>query len=167
MRQILTVVLVLAGLVSLGLALGGCESADNAAARRANAEAAAERAAAEAYQVRQQADTQAAAERSAIRQAEANAAHQRTIDLLPFVLAILGALVLAGLGLLAWWDLRAQRAQPAVSAPATDSALLFYLERLRLEQAEQWRALAQLARRTFPDSGDNRREVVIYTDRQQ
>ena len=163
-RQILTVVLVLAALAGLILVLVGCESADNAVARRAEAEAAARRAEAEAYQQRQAADTAAAAERSAIRQAERNAAHQRALETLPYLVAIGGGILVLVLTGLVVWDLRSRPpAQP-------DPALLFYLDRLRLDGAkrdrELWHALAELSRRGLP-SGDNGRGVVIYDNRRQ
>ena len=142
--------------------LSGCASADSEAARRANAEAARVRAEAEAYQVRQQADAKAAAERANIRQMERDAAHQRTMETLPFVLAIVGGLVLAGLAGLMVWDLRRQ-------ATVTDPRLLVLLERLQLDQTERdrriWQAIAHLNRRTLPD-GDSTWEVVIYPDKE-
>jgi hypothetical protein len=161
MTRLLAAILALLMVAGLAvLALGGCESADNAAARRASEEAARVRAEAEAYQQRQAADVQAAAERAAIREAARQAGHERALETLPYVLAIGGGLLLAGLGLLLFWDLRRQ-AQPA----GTDPALLLYLDRLRLQQAEQWRAIATLARRSLP-SGDEG-EVIIYSNRQR
>ena len=158
MRRLATVALVLL-LVAVGiLAIVSCESVDNAAARRAAEEAAQLRAEAEAYQVRQQADTEAAAERANVRQMERDAAHQRTLEMLPFVLAIGGGILVLVLAGLAFWDLRARRQ----TTPAADPALLLYLERQRLDQAQLWRAIATLDRRSLVARGNDAREVVIY-----
>ncbi len=173
-------------LAAVVLVLAGCDDGyreDPAAQRlnaqanvtRANAEAEArrvealgradaerEKAEAEAYEQRSAAAVAAAGERANIRQLERDAAHQRTLDLLPFVLAIGGGLLLAGFRAFLVWDLRRRPVQPVGSDPA----VLMYLDRLRLDQAQQWRALAQLDRRTLP-AMDNEKGVVIYDDRQQ
>lgn len=119
-----------------------------------------ERAAAEAYAVRRAADVQAAESRAAIRQAEREAGHQRSLEVLPYVLAIItGAVLLGGLGAVVVLVLNRPR-QP-------DPLLLAYLERQRLEQAELWRAVAQLDRnRQRLASGGNGKEMIIY-DKQQ
>ena len=84
--------------------------------------------------------------------------------MLPYVLAILGAVLLAGLGAVLFWDLRRQ------PRPTTDPALLVYLERLRLEGRERdrelWHALAELTRRSLPASA-SRGEVVLYDERRR
>ncbi len=128
------------------------EAPGRAAAEREKAEAA-------AYEQRQSAAAAAAGERANVRQMERDAAHQRTLDLLPFVVAIGGGLALAGFGAFLVWDLRRRPVQPM----GADPAMLVYLDRLRLDQAQQWRALAQLERRTLP-AMDNEKGVVIYDD---
>jgi hypothetical protein len=150
------VAVLLAVLVAL---LGACESPaaqrERAAAERIRAEAAAE-------SERIRAQTEAVAERAAIRQAERDAAHQRTLDVLPYVLAIGGGVLLAGAGLLVFWDLRRQAA--LVARPGSDVLLLAReLQRLELIQArrdrELWRALGRVAARgELPPGG----RVVIY-----
>ena len=152
----LLAVLALVAVVGGVVLLTGCESADNAAARLAAEKSAKIRAEAEAYQARAAADSAAAAERANIRQMERDASHQRTVEMLPFVLAIGGGVLLLALGGLVVWDLRGRQiAQPP---PATiDPVMLAYLDRLRLEQAQQWRVLARVAR----DS----RDVVVYDER--
>jgi hypothetical protein len=102
-----------------------------------------------AYQTRKQADTEAAAERAAIRQVERDAAHQRALETLPYVALVGGGVLVLVLLVLAAWDLRSMRRQP------TDPTVLLMLERLRLEQQSQWKALAHLER-----SG----EVVVYQE---
>ena len=126
MREVLGVV----GLVVLvcvgALLVSACIPADNAATRRANAEAAEVRAGAEAYQVRQQADTQAAAERANTRQMERDAANQRSLTTLPFVLAIGGGVLVLVLGLiggyLAWQNLQIERAKIQYIGPSRQIA---------------------------------------------
>lgn len=150
------IVLAVAGILALAAGaflLAGCESP---AAQREWARADRIRAEAEAYEQRQQADTQAAAERANIRQMERDAAHQRSMELIPYVLIIVGGLLLAGLGGLLFWDWRRQPA-PA----AADPRLLALLEQLQLHQAERdreiWRAMAILQRRSLPAGS-----VAIY-----
>jgi hypothetical protein len=154
MRGIVVLVLVVAVLV-----VAGCESEDNAAARRAEAAASAERAQAEAYQVRMAADTEAAAERAAIREASRQAGHERVIELLPFVVAILGAVAVAGIGLLVWSRPR--------QAPAVDPGILLLLEQQRRQLAEAeratWRIVAEAQRRQLV--GEQR--VSVYDDHER
>ena len=128
-KAIFAVILAAAILGAAALALPGCNALadkDRAAAARlqaeaelaraeaaataAKAEAEAQRqqalaekaqAEADAYQKRLQADTSAAAERSALRQSERDAAHERTLELLPFVLLIVGVVALGGLAVVA------------------------------------------------------------------
>ena len=155
--------LVIAGVV----VLAGCESADNAAARRANAEASLEVARGQAYAERAAADAAAASERAATREAARDASHQRALELLPYVLLIWGGLLLVGFAAFVVWDLRALRERQ--TAAGSDPALLFHLERLQLEQAERdreiWRVLGLLARRTLPAGVGT--EVTIYPDREE
>lgn len=165
MKAILTLVLV--GLV---LALAGCDSLEaqrlRAQAELAHAQAAEERARGEAEAQRLRAQAEAAAERSraraeaeaslaATRQMERDAAHQRALETLPFVLAILGAGVVLALAVLAL----VRRPAP----PTADPRLLLELERLRLEAGMReralWHALASVQRQTLPAGG---RAVVVY-----
>jgi hypothetical protein len=155
MSRTLVAVIGILSLAGGAILLAGC---DSPAAQRARAEAALTLAQAEAYQQRQQADTQAASERASLRQMERDAAHQRTLEMLPFVLLIGGGIFLAGLGGLIFWD---SRSQPA---PAADPRLLAYLEELQIQQAERdrllWRALAGLHRQQSLPAGSS--EVAIY-----
>lgn len=158
-RAGLVVVLVLVAAVVL-VALAGCESEDLAAARRAEAAADRERAAAEAYEARIQADTQAAAERSAIREAERNASHERSIELLPYAAGIGGGVLVVVLVLFVAWDLRRQPPRPS-----TDPALLLLLDAQRRQLADLERAtyhaiVAEQRRRLAEASGP----VTIYQD---
>ena len=132
-------------IIGAGALLTGCESADNAAARRLSEESARVRAEAEAYQVR-----------ASVRQMERDASHERALETLPFVLAIGGGVLVLALGGFVVWDLRGrQMAQPP--AAMIDPVMLAYLDRLRLEQAQQWRVLAHVAR-------DGARDVVVYEE---
>lgn len=153
MRKLLAVIGIL-GLVGGVLLLTGC---DSPAAQRERAQAERIRAEAQAYQQKKQADTEAASERANIRQMERDASHQRTMELLPFVLLIVGGLLLAGLGGLIFWDLRRQ------AALTVDPRLLACLEHLQLQQTEGdrqlWRALASIQRRSLPAGSQ---EVIIY-----
>jgi hypothetical protein len=156
-------VLALALLAVVGiLVLAGCVSADSEAARRANAEAALVRAEGQAYAERVRADAAAAAERANVRQMERDASHQRVMEVLPVLVILVGALLLAGLATAMFWDLRRQTS-------VSDPRLLVLLERLQLDQAERDRqllgAIANLDRRTLP-AGDDR-AVIIYTEGSQ
>ena len=177
MKHILIAVLSVLALAVLAVGLGGCIGAENAAARRAAEQAAAAaaradqtRAEAEAYQTRQQADTAAASERAAIRQMERDAAHERALEMLPYVLVLVGGLLLAALGGLLFWDLRQRAYQPAPHL-AELRQLQRQLERLeeyRQLDAEHrnrlvWHVLAQSSRRGELPAGDRR--VTVYDDR--
>lgn len=152
--------------VSLVL-LAGCAEADRAAADRAHAQAGLEVARGQAYAERVAADTAAASERAATREAARDASHQRALELLPYVLLIWGGLLLVGFAAFVVWDLRSLRERQAPAA--TDPALLLYLDRLRLEQAERdrevWRALGTLARHTLPAGVGT--GVTIYPEREE
>lgn len=152
-KPILAAILVAAVLASAALALPGCNalvSRDNAAANRLEAEATLERAEAnrlqteaEAYQRRLNADIQAAAERSALRQAERGAAHERTLELLPFMLLIVGVVVIGGLAVAALaGGLQRRQANP-------DVVLLLQRQDQRLAEIERamWRGIAAEQRR--------------------
>ena len=160
MKRLLMVGLALV-VVSLGLVvfLTGCASEDRAAAQRANSEAALETARGQAYAERVRADAAAAAERAAIREAAREASHQRAVEMLPIILIVVMLLLVVGLAV---WLL----AFRAVVGGQSDPALLYYLERQRLEQAEIWRAIAHLERRRL-QPGDGRGEVTIYRERGQ
>ena len=156
MVRLLLAILALVSIGVGGILLTSCESADNAAARRLSEESARARAEAEAYQVRAAADAAAASERASTRQMERDASHERALETLPFVLAIGGGVLVLALGGFVVWDLRGrQMAQPP--AAMIDPVMLAYLDRLRLEQVQQWRVLAHVAR-------DGARDVVIYEE---
>ena len=149
--------LALAGLLA-GL-LVACESP---AAQRELAQAERIRAEAQAYERERAADAAAYAERAAVRQMERDAAHERTLETLPFVLSIGGivlvTLVIIVAGVLLWREqslraaaeLRTVQPQPEQTAvatapqPATLDDLWAYLQQ---REAALWRALAVLARR--------------------
>ena len=159
-------ILIVTSLLAVGavvlLFLPGCESP---AAQRKHAEASRLMAAAQSYEIRQQAKTEAAGERAAVRQMERDASHQRALDALPYVLSILGAGVVFTLLVLAFWDLRGLR-----QAGGGNGAILAYLDRLQLDQAQRdrdlWRAIATMDRRSLAP-GDKSREVVLYQDKQR
>ena len=177
MRLVMTALIVLA-LAGLVLVLAGCAAEDRAAAERlameqglararaeevrARGEAAAmeEEAEAEAYELRTRANSEAEAQRSMIRLTERDAAHARALETLPVLAISGGGVVVLVVAALVFWDLRSRR-------PATDPALLIYLDRLRLESAsgdrELWHAIGELDRRALP-SGYSRGEVVIWPD---
>jgi len=160
-------VLVVAVVAGLVLALAGCASEDNAAARRAAEEAARVRAEAEAYQVRAAADTAAAAERASVRQMERDASHERALEALPFVLVIGGGVLLLVLAGLVFWDLRSRQ----VAAVPGDPVVLFYLERQerRLAELERaaWHAVATAQRSVVLEPGDRGGcGVVVYDEKQ-
>jgi hypothetical protein len=148
--------------VGLGLVvLIGCESP---AAQRELARAERIQAEAQAYERERAADAAAYAERASVRQMERDAAHERTLEILPFVLAIGGGVVVICLGLFAWWDLRSQRR--ALPAPleqqpgAEDWAKLAWA----LEQRERalWHALATMARRQQGGAPATRTEENLW-----
>jgi len=131
--------------VGLGVLIG-CESP---AAQRELAQAERIRAEAQAYERERAADAAAYADRAAVRQMERDAAHERTLEILPFVLAIGGGVVVLCLGLFAWWDLRSQR-QAVPAPPQQQAGGEEWAELARaLEQRERalWHALATMARR--------------------
>ena len=132
--------------------LSGCE---NPLAAHELARADRIRAETEAVQVR----AEAAAERAAIREAQRDASHERALEILPYMLLIVGVLVLAGFAAFAVWDLR----RAAMSG-------MVHLERLRLEQAERdralWLAMSRLDRIVLPE-GQRSREVVVYPERKR
>ena len=161
MKRLLTMAVGL-GVVSLILILsiGSCASEDRAAAQRANAEAALEMARGQAYAERTRADAAAQAERASTRQMERDAAHQRALEVLPYVLTVVGLLLVVGLAV---WLL----AFRVVASSQGETALLYHLERLQLAQAEErrqlWRAIAQVSRQSLADV-DSGREVVVYRE---
>jgi hypothetical protein len=141
-------------LVAMGLAVSmvaGCAPVDNAAARRASAEA---------EKIR--AESAAEAERAAAREMQRDAAHQRSLETLPYLVLVVGLVGLAGLVGVMVWDGRGRQRDN------TGQAVVAYLAELRAEQsrreAEVWRAIAHLERerRALPER--RRGEVVIHPD---
>jgi len=120
-----------------------------AAAEKAQAEA-------DAYQKRLQADTSAAAERSALRQAERDAAHERTLELLPFVLLIVGVVAVGGLAV-------ALVANNLRRHEAPDPILMFLLQRQdrRLQELERvaYHQIAMEQRKQLSSGGG---EIIVY-----
>jgi hypothetical protein len=139
--------------------LVGCESP---AAQRERAEAQRISAEAQAYQQRLQADTAAAAERAALREAAREAGHQRTLELLPYLVIVVGALLLAGLGVMIYWDPRSR-----IRPDASQETLLLHLERLQIRQAEQervlWHAICEMQRRMI-ESESKGTDVMVIGD---
>jgi len=119
-----------------------------AAAEKAQAEA-------DAYQKRIQADTSAAAERSALRQSERDAAHERTLELLPFVLLIVGVVAIGGLAVVALAG-RLQR-------PQVDPGVVLLLQRQdrRLQELER-AAYHQIAMEQRRLLGAGSGPIVVY-----
>lgn len=109
---------------------------------RAYARRQAEIAEAEAYRIRKEADTQAAAERAALREAAREAAHQRTLETLPHLVLIFGALGLTGFVSFIVWDLRSQRQAEWRRQDTT----LTTLEVMRREQRQMWQQVARWQR---------------------
>lgn len=147
--------LVIVAVVGVAL-LGGCEGVTLGSQDRQ-----AQRLAAQAELAR--AEAEADSERAAARQMERDAAHQRALDVLPFVIAIGGGVVIVlGLGLVAW-DVRTSR--PA-HAGAADLAILAELRRLAELQERQGRReraiLRVLAGR--PVLPEGRGPVTIYPE---
>jgi hypothetical protein len=132
-----------------------CESP---AAQRELAQAERIQAEAQAYERERAADAAAYAERAAVRQMERDAAHERTLETLPFLLAIGGGVLIALAiivgGILIWREQSIRRAAPphpepqaalaTVPQPATLDDLLAYLQQ---REAALWHALAILARK--------------------
>lgn len=119
MKKTIIWLVVLVILSVVALVLVGCESADNAAARRANAEA----------QVIQ-ANTEAANERAANRMAQAEQGHRHFQENMPIIFIVAGAMVMVPfLACVAWWMIREQSIrqqqmmilsqQPQLPAPYT------------------------------------------------
>jgi len=140
-RTILAVFLAVAILAAAVLVLPGCgapANKDNAAAERLRAEAELERARASAAR----AEVDAMAERASTRQFERDAAHERTLELLPFVLLIAGLVAIGGLAVVALANRRGQ---------AVDPGVVFLLQRQdrRLQELERatWHVIAAEQRR--------------------
>ena len=120
-----------------------------AAAEKAQAEA-------DAYQKRVQADTSAAAERSALRQLERDAAHERTLELLPFVLLIVGVVAVGALAVMALVGKLQRKPEP-------DPILTFLLQQQnrRLSELEQM-AYHQIAMEQRRQLGAGTGPIVVY-----
>lgn len=154
----------LVAILVAGLGLVVLIACESPAAQRELARAERVRAEAQAYERERAADAAAYAERAAVRQMERDAAHERTLETLPFVLAIGGGVVVLCLGLFAWWDLRSQRqALPAPSEQqpeAEDWAGL--AQALAQRERALWHALATLSRRQQEGSSPNQTEETSW-----
>lgn len=142
--------LTLLALMLSALVLVGCESP---AAQREQARADRIRAEASAYEKEKQADAEYNTQVTLNRQYERDASHERTMESLPFVLAIGGGVVVLCLGLFAWWDLRSRPPTP-ISQPVNDNLPAVRspewedLARALAERDRQiWHVLAVLAQR--------------------
>jgi len=111
-----------------------------AAAERERAEADRLQAEAESYQRRTEAATLAEIERAAIRQAERNASHERIIETLPFLVLIVGVLIV---GALAVVMLTGRQGQPVDDRDPEQTWLL----QQRVERQD--RLLADLERNVY------------------
>ncbi len=158
----------LALIALLAVLLGLLVACESPAAQRETARAERIRAEADAYARKQAADTAAAAERAALRQMERDAAHERTLETLPFVLSIGGGVLVLCLALFVWWDVHSQRQMPATSVEP-QLARHEWAELIRaLEDRDRalWHALATLARRQGegqPSEATERRVRYLVT----
>jgi len=164
-KAILAVILVGTLLVAAGLLFTGCQSKaaeQTAIAQRLDAEAALERAEAdrlqveaEAYQRRTEAATLAEVERSAMRQVERNASHERTVAMLPYVLVIAGLVAIGALAVVAM----ARRDQGMVDPGVI---LLLQRQQRQLDQLERatYPHIARIQRHQLPTDIDH--QVVVY-----
>lgn len=138
--------------------LTGC---DSPAAQRAKAEGEQALREAEAYRIKRQADLDAEADRAMIREAARDASHERTLEILPYTVLLAGLLLLGGLALFAFWDLRTQanHRQP-------DSALLVWIARAQAGQLERdralWHAIGQLQRQAL--QRDRTGDSIVVVD---
>jgi hypothetical protein len=151
--------IVLAAVLAVGLAVMALSACESPTAQREAARAERIRAEGESYERQRAADTAAASERAAVRQMERDAAHQRALEMLPVIVVLVGAVLLAGLAVLVVWDGRNR-------SPAADPALWYELRRLEAERAERerllWHAIAAAHRGKL--SGGDRGEVSVYPD---
>ena len=152
-KAILTVILSVAILAAAVLVLPGCSSLvdeQTAQAARLQAEAELERAKASAAR----AEVDAMAERSLIRQAERDAALQRSLTLLPFALLIVGLVALSGLA----------AAMLARRRPQIDPSVILLLQRQdrRLQELERstWHAIAESQRGQLAAGAGH--QVIVY-----
>lgn len=141
-KAILTVILSVAILAAAVLTLPGCGALANresAAAERLRAEAALERARASAAR----AEADAMAERASARQFERDASHERTLEILPFVLLIAGLVTIGALAVVALGG--------GVQRRQVDPGVVFLLKQQdqRLQELERatWHAIATEQRR--------------------
>ena len=114
---------------------------------------------ADAYQKRLQADATAAAERSALRQSERDAAYERTLGLLPFVLLITGLVAIGGLAVVVLANRFTQR--PPVDPGVV---LLLHQQNQRLQELERatYHQIAMEQRRQLPAS--SHAPIIIYEE---
>lgn len=121
---ILICLVLIAGAIALGAwALGTPQDRARARGQEIQAEA-------YAYQARTAADTSAAAERAAIREAARQAGHERALEMLPFLALTVGGLLLGGGTAVIFFAIWEQR-----QVPVAQPELLYTLRRLELEQA--------------------------------
>jgi len=125
--------------------LVGCESP---AAQRELAAAERIRAEAQAYERERAADAAAEANRASVRQMERDAAHQRTMETLPFVVAVGGGVLVLVLAVMGGLFALSRQQQPGNSNPlALCGQEWGDLARVLAERDRQiWHALAELAR---------------------
>jgi hypothetical protein len=128
-----TVLAVLAIASVAALVMVGCQSRvaeERAVAERLDAEADLALAEADAYQRRVAADTSAEAARSSMRQFERGASHERTLETLPFLVAVVGMVVILVAAAVMGW-LR------YCSRPSMDVLLLLQQQDRRLLDLER------------------------------
>jgi len=126
----------------------------DAEAQRQRAIAEKAQAEADAYQKRLQADTSAEVQRSALRQTERSASHERTLELLPFVLLIVGVMAIGGLVVVALANGRGQVVDPCV-------VFLLRQQDKRLAELERgvYHAIAESQRRQLTMGAG---QVIVY-----
>ena len=125
--------------------LVGCESP---AAQRELAQAERIRAEAQAYERERAADAAAEANRASVRQMERDAAHQRSLETLPFVVAVGGGVLVLVLAVMGGLFALSRQQQPADNNHlALRGQEWGDLARILAERDRQiWHALAELAR---------------------
>ena len=109
----------------------------------------------EAYQQQVQADVQAAAERANIRQMERDASHERTLELLPFTVLLVG---LMGVVCLVVWVLATGWRRATLDAAMV---LLFGRQEKRLQEVERalYHMIAVSQRRALRGEDE---EIIVY-----
>jgi len=149
-------------LATTALILPGCNASKDITTNRLQAEAELARTEtdriqveAEAYQKRLQADTTAAAERSALRQTERDASHERVMETFPLIIMSLGLLVAGLATLIILWG---YLTRPRVPDQATILLLQQHDHRLAEIERATWHLLAAEQRHQLKSPGP----IIVY-----